>query len=133
MHEPGTVSEKRFVPGKGAGANAQQMPIRAGVETIVLPPQKVMRTFTAGGDTGLGIAENHALVIVSDVSVKLVLSNPGDEPWTLALNAGYRRIITQVQIQKVNIAALGAGGTATLWVEDLRAMEPWICAGEYRP
>lgn len=132
MHEPQTVS-KEFIPGRGAGANAQQMPIRAGVETIILPPQKVQRTFTSAKITGLAIPENHALVVVCDGKVKLTLSNQGDDPWTLPLIAGYRRVIPIVEILTVTIASLDEGSTVTMWIEDLRAMEPWICAGEFRP
>lgn len=121
--------------------SSQCMPIRAAVETIILPPQKVPLTFAGTGNTvrtGLSIPENHALTVVSDGNLLLTLINDGDTPIVVPLPAGYRRIIPIRQIGFVDALAAAATNVApavkyTLWIEDLRAMEPWLCDGALRP
>lgn len=115
--------------------SAQCMPIRAGVETIILPPQKIPRTFAADGqdqDTGFSIPENHALWAVSESPLTLTLTNPGDTDIVLPMPSGIRRVIPIRVIGGV-LARSTDGSNYTLWIEDLRAMQPWICDGEFRP
>lgn len=133
MHDP------VLIPGKGGGAAAQNMPIRANAPTVILPPAKSKpRTFVGKGvtaRTGLAIPENHALTIVCDGPVLLTLVNKGDDDIVLPFPAGYFRVIPIKEIGFVDAIAIGGNAPThfTLWIEDLRAMEPWICEGEYRP
>lgn len=127
MHEP------KLIPGKGAGAVAQNMPIRAVIDTVILPPAIVPRYNANGGaplDLKASIPENHALVILCDAAFVLTLSNPGDKTINLPFPAGIRRIIPIRQIGEVSVTTTGK---VAWWIEDMRAMEPWICEGEYRP
>jgi DNA/RNA endonuclease G (NUC1) len=112
------------------------MPIRANAPTIIIPPSKVPRHFVGKGQTpvatGAMIPENHALAIIANGAVMLTLSNPGDDDIIVPLPAGFWRVIVTKQIG--DVTALAENTTRwSQWIEDLRAMEPWICAGEFRP
>lgn len=128
MHEP------KLTPGRAGGAVAQNMPIRASWDTVILPPQKIPRLFTASNPaTGIGIPANHALCMISNGNVTLTLTNLGDQSIVLPFPAtAGKRIIPIVEIGNVGVTLI-EGASVALWIEDLRAMEPWICEGAYRP
>ena len=115
--------------------SSQCVPFRGGATTIVLPPQKVPRPFVGSGqdeDTGFAIPENHGLCVMADGNVLLTLSNPGDTDIVLPCSAGFVRIIPIRQIGSVTAHA-GESVNYTLWIEDLRGLEPWQCFGAMRP
>lgn len=132
MHDP------KLTPGRGGGASAQNMPIRATAKTIILPPQKIPRIFTVDSQdqtTGFAIPENHALWVSTPLAhLILTLSNPGDTDIVLNLPPDVYRIIPITQILGVGVRTTQeTAEDVSLWIEDLRAMEPWICHGEFRP
>jgi len=127
MHEPS------LIPGPGAGASAQNMPIRAMCETIVVAPAGITRNFAgdkvATTTTNKAIPENHALCVCSISPLVLTLQSPGDPDIVLPIPAGFRRIVV---IRPVSQVLAKSDDQYSLWIEDLRAMEPWICDAKYR-
>lgn len=98
------------------------VPVRAVLDTIVLPRRGGQIPIVSGTDVdaGLSLPVGFGLVVSFPCEVTIELTIAGGPSHVLTLEPGTRRIVSPEDHPRVLVSAPDAG---RLWIEDLRALE----------